>query len=319
MLKLIRSRSQTTDIRMTINTHILIVDDDNDVRNLIDGFIKVAGYKTSMASSAQEAIKLLKTNIIDIVIIDIIMPGMSGLELTDLIKKDYDADVIVMTGYSNDYSYEEAIDKGASDFICKPIRFEELLLRLKRVLKERQLTQERARMLKELQEMAITDHLTQLYNSRHFYNQLDIEIDRSRRYDRPLSLLFLDIDFFKQYNDIFGHLEGDNVLIGLGQVIKSCLRTMDTAYRYGGEEFTIILPETSCEEAAIVADRIRTSVEAECLSPEPEKLATVTISIGITEYFSDERISLFVQRADNAMYISKQKGRNRSTVLFREA
>ncbi len=303
---------------MTINTHILIVDDDDDVRNLIDSFVKVAGHKTSMASSAEEAIELLKTNIIDIVIIDIIMPGMSGLELTDLIKKDYDADVIVMTGYSNDYSYEEAVDKGASDFICKPIRFEELLLRLKRVLKERRSTKERTRMLKKLQEMAITDHLTELYNSRHFYNQLDLEIDRSRRYNRPLSLLFLDIDFFKQYNDIFGHLEGDKALVELGRVIKSCLRTMDTAYRYGGEEFTIILPETSCEEAAIVAERIRTSVKAECLSPEPEKLAIVTVSIGITEYFLDERISDFVQRADSAMYISKQKGRNRSTVLFKE-
>ena len=300
---------------MTMDTHILIVDDDAGIRDSMNDFIEMAGYKTSTASSAEEALELLKTNIINVVITDIMMPGMSGLELTDLIKKDYDADVIVMTGYSKDYSYEEAVDKGASDFICKPVRFEELLLRLKRVLKERQLTQERVRMLKRLEEMAITDHLTKLYNSRHFYNQLDIEADRSRRYKRPLSLLFLDIDFFKQYNDVFGHLEGDKALVGLGQIIKLCLRTMDTAYRYGGEEFTIILPETNCEEAAVVADRIRTAVEAENLSPEPEKVVTITISIGITEYSPDERISTFVQRADNAMYISKQKGRNRITRL----
>ncbi len=298
-----------------MDTHILIVDDDAGIRDSMNDFIEMAGYKTSTASSAEEALELLKTNIINVVITDIMMPGMSGLELTDLIKKDYDADVIVMTGYSKDYSYEEAVDKGASDFICKPVRFEELLLRLKRVLKERQLTQERVRMLKRLEEMAITDHLTKLYNSRHFYNQLDIEADRSRRYKRPLSLLFLDIDFFKQYNDVFGHLEGDKALVGLGQIIKLCLRTMDTAYRYGGEEFTIILPETNCEEAAVVADRIRTAVEAENLSPEPEKVVTITISIGITEYSPDERISTFVQRADNAMYISKQKGRNRITRL----
>lgn len=301
-----------------MDTHILIVDDDAGIRESMNDFLERAGYKTSTASSAEEALELLKTNIINVVITDIMMPGMSGLELTDLIKKDYNADVIVMTGYSKDYSYEEAVDKGASDFICKPIRFEELLLRLKRVLKERQLAQERVRMLKRLEEMAITDHLTKLYNSRHFYNQLDIEVDRSRRYKRPLSLLFLDIDFFKQYNDAFGHLEGDKVLAGLGQLIKLCLRTMDTAYRYGGEEFTIILPETNCEEAAVVADRIRTVVEAKDLSPEPEKVANITISIGITEYSPNERISTFVQRADNAMYISKQKGRNRISTLFKE-
>jgi two-component system, cell cycle response regulator len=224
--------------------------------------------------------------------------------------------VIVMTGYSGDYSYEEAISKGASDFVFKPVRFEELLLRLRRVLKERRLTQERIHMLDKLKRLSITDGLTQLYNSRYFYNQLKIEIDRTIRYQRPLSLLLLDIDNFKDYNDNFGHLEGDKVLVRMGQVIKTCLRKMDSAYRYGGEEFTVILPETEGDEAATVAERIRSAIQKELFNPEGQTgPVSITISIGVTE-FNREEIALFVQRADRAMYQSKQSGRNRVSCLF---
>ncbi|MBR9980463.1 MAG: diguanylate cyclase, partial [Desulfatitalea sp.] len=251
------------------------------------------------------------------VITDIMLPGMDGLELTDRIKNNHEVDVIVMTGYSGDYSYEEAISKGASDFVFKPVRFEELLLRLRRVLKERRLTQERIHMLEKLKRLSITDGLTQLYNSRYFYNQLKIEIDRTSRYQRPLSLLLLDIDNFKDYNDNYGHLEGDKVLVRLGQVIRSCLRKMDSAYRYGGEEFTVILPETEGDEAATVAERIRSAVQADRFYPKGEdNPLSITVSVGVTEFHRPEEIALFVQRADKAMYQSKQAGRNRVSCLF---
>ena len=133
-------------------------------------FVEAAGYKSFAASNANEAISILEKNTIHVVITDIMMSGMNGLELTDQIKKNYKADVIVMTGYSADYSYEEAVSKGASDFVFKPIRFEELLLRLKRVLNERKLSEERAEMMKKLNRLATTDGLTRLYNSRSFYN-----------------------------------------------------------------------------------------------------------------------------------------------------
>ncbi len=290
--------------------HILIVDDDSAIRESMQEFIEMVGYKASVASSAEEAIELLQTSIFHVVITDIMLPGIDGLELTDLVRNDYQADVIVMTGYSGDYSYEEAVSKGASDFVFKPVRFEELLLRLKRVLKERHLTKERFRMLERLQKLAITDGLTKLYNSRYFYNQLDLEVDRCNRYKHPLGLLLCDIDHFKEYNDTHGHLAGDKVLVVFGRIIKSCLRRMDSAYRYGGEEFTVILPETGVEEAVAVAERIRSSVEAEKFSPDPGKTVTITISIGVTEFSHNERISLFVERADKAMYLSKQSGRN---------
>ena len=298
------------------DTSILIVDDDPGIRNSLHEFIGMAGYKSFMATSAEEALEILKTNTIHVVITDIKLPGMNGLELTDLIKNIYDTDVIVITGYSGNYSYEEAINKGASDFVSKPVRFEELLLRLRRVLKEQQITKERVLMLKRLQDLAITDGLTGLYNSRYFYKQLDAEVDRSKRYHHPLTLLFMDIDRFKHYNDTYGHLEGDKVLARFGKVIKSCLRKMDTAYRYGGEEFTVILPETSKDEVMTVAKRIKDAIENEKFSPQSGKSISMTISIGVTQYCLGERISKFVQRSDKAMYLSKQRGRNQISTLF---
>ena len=223
-----------------------------------------------------------------------------------------------MTGYSDDYSYEEAINIGASDFVIKPVRLEELLLRLKRVLKERELTKERIRMMEKLQKLAVTDGLTKLYNSRSFYSQLETEVDRVNRYKHPLSLLLLDLDHFKDYNDNFGHLEGDKVLVRFSQIIKSCLRTNDSAYRYGGEEFTVILPETGGAEAKTVGQRIRSALEAERFSPQNGEEVTITISIGVTEYHPKEELSAFIKRADKAMYLSKQNGRNKVSALYAE-
>jgi diguanylate cyclase (GGDEF)-like protein len=301
-----------------MDEHILIVEDETAIRDSIHEFFKRQGYTVSSAASSEEALEILTSENIHIVITDIRLPGKNGLHLTHEIKQNHDIDVIVMTGYSENYSYEEAIHKGASDFVFKPFRFEELLLRLKRVLKERRLTKERNRILSKLENLAITDGLTKLYNLRHFYHLLEIEIDRCSRYGHPLALLLLDIDNFKIYNDSYGHLEGDKVLIRLGQIITSCLRTMDSAFRYGGEEFTIILPETTAEEAKNVAHRIKTAVEFEHFFPEPENVVRITISIGVTEYSNKEQLSAFIKRADQAMYLSKDKGRNTISFLFAE-
>ena len=284
--------------------HILIVDDDNAIRDSMQAFIEKSGFNSFTASSAEEALELLKTNSAEVVITDIILPGKDGLQLTDAIKQNYDI--------------EEAINKGASDFVFKPVRFEELLLRLKRVLRERRLSQERTRILGKLEKLAITDGLTKLFNLRHFYSQLEVEVDRSNRYGHLLSLLLLDIDHFKKYNDTFGHLEGDKVLIRLAKIIKSGLRTIDSAYRYGGEEFTVILPETGGAEAKTAAERIRKAVEIENFFPEPDKPYQITISIGVTEYFRPEELADFIQRADKAMYLSKLAGRNKVSSLFKE-
>jgi two-component system, cell cycle response regulator len=298
-----------------MNRQILIVEDDSAVRDSMAEFIRMSGYDCQVASCADEAIEILKITPFHVVITDIMMPGMNGLELTDLIKSDYDIDVIVMTGYSAQYSYEDAISKGASDFVFKPIRFQELMLRIKRVIKERELRQERNRMMADLQQLAITDNLTQLFNSRHFFGQLKMEIERSTRYSHSLALMLMDIDFFKLYNDTYGHLEGDKVLSSIGQMIKSCLRSMDTAYRYGGEEFTVILPYTDGKEAVTVADRIQSALKQIVFFPTAQNAVHVTLSIGVTEYHHGEKLTAFVGRADKAMYISKQNRRDKISSL----
>lgn len=299
---------------------ILIVDDQVDVCQVLCEYLNRSGFETEAALTGEEGLSRLQGGGFDLVITDIELSGsISGLDLTQAVKCEGQADVIVMTGYGGDYSYEEAIGRGASDFLVKPLRYEELLLRVKRVIRERELAQERTRMLEELQKLAVTDGLTALYNSRHFYQQLELEIDRSLRYRHPLSLLLIDIDRFKEYNDTFGHLEGDKVLVRFSQILKSCLRANDSAYRYGGEEFTVILPETGAEEARTVAQRIRATLEAEIFHPRSGTPVHKTISIGVTEYCPRESLEAFVRRADQAMYRSKEAGRNRVSVIVSPA
>ncbi|MCX5839079.1 MAG: diguanylate cyclase [Deltaproteobacteria bacterium] len=160
-------------------------------------------------------------------------------------------------------------------------------------------------------ELSIVDDLTQLYNSRHFHFQLKIEMDRSNRYEQPLTLLLLDLDNFKAFNDAYGHVEGDQVLIRLGQVVKRCLRQTDSAYRYGGEEFTILLPMATSEDGAVTAERIRTEFKKENFSPAPGRDVHVTVSIGLAQYKPEEDMKAFVNRVDHLMYQAKKNGKDR--------
>ncbi len=290
---------------------ILVVDDDEAVKESVEEYLTILKYNVKSAVNAQDALETLQTFHADIVITDIMMQGMDGLELTRKIKSKYDADVMVMTGYSAEYSYEEAVRAGASDFIFKPFKFEELDLRLTRVLREAEVKKERVKLLKKLEKLAITDGLTKLYNSRHFFSEIKTEIMRYNRYSRDLSLLILDIDFFKKYNDTWGHLEGDKVLMQIGKTIKSCMRSMDSAYRYGGEEFAILLPETGIEEACVVGTRIKETISAHVFEPEPGENQSINISIGATELVDGEDFTTFIKRADKALYVSKDTGRNK--------
>jgi diguanylate cyclase (GGDEF)-like protein/PAS domain S-box-containing protein len=160
-------------------------------------------------------------------------------------------------------------------------------------------------------ELSIIDDLTQLYNSRHFYQQLKMEIDRVARYGQPLTLLLLDLDDFKQFNDTYGHIEGDQVLMRFGQVVKRCLRQTDSAYRYGGEEFTILLPMTTSEDGAVTAERIRSELKKEIFSPVSGKDVYISVSIGLAQYKPQEDMKAFVHRVDQLMYQSKKNGKDR--------
>jgi diguanylate cyclase (GGDEF)-like protein/PAS domain S-box-containing protein len=163
---------------------------------------------------------------------------------------------------------------------------------------------------KRYRELSITDDLTSLYNSRHFYNQLQREIDRASRYRRPLALLLLDVDNFKGYNDTYGHLAGDEVLARLGEVIRKSIRRTDSAYRYGGEEFTVVLTETKGKDAVTVAERLRKKFAAENFLPASGSPLNMTISIGVTDYVGGEEITDLVKRADQNMYMAKHRGKD---------
>jgi diguanylate cyclase (GGDEF)-like protein/PAS domain S-box-containing protein len=159
------------------------------------------------------------------------------------------------------------------------------------------------------QQLSITDSLTGLYNLRHFYERLRTEVSRADRYKQPLSLLLLDIDDFKRYNDTYGHLEGDRVLEKLAEVALQCLRRSDSAYRYGGEEFVAILPHTSGRAGKVSAERIRQEFKKVVFAAGGENHG-VTVSIGIAEHARGEEITEFIRRADRNMYRAKEQGKD---------
>ena len=294
-----------------METKILIVEDDTDVSGLICDFLIRSGFIVVQTISAEEADEILKNEKINLVIADINLPGKNGIQFTKNIKMKYNIDVIIITGNSSEYFYEDVIKNGASDLIFKPIRLKELLFRIKRVLKRQILRDEREQILQELKRLSIIDPLTELYNSRHFYNQLEKEIKRTDRYLHPLSLIFIDIDKLKAVNDAYGHKIGDKILLQIAQKINTSLRSEDTAYRFAGDEFTVILPETDSAEAEVVANRIKLKIQNESLVINEKEIAGTTVSIGIAEYQRDEEIEHFVHRADLAMYNSKKRGRNK--------
>ncbi|MGD8391245.1 MAG: diguanylate cyclase, partial [Desulfobacterales bacterium] len=229
-------------------------------------------------------------------------------------KKKYNLGVIVMTAYSSEYSFEDVIKNGANDLIIKPFKFNELLLRIKKVIKELSLLDDHEKMINALKQLTIEDSLTGLYNSRHFYDQLDREIKRSVRYLHPISLIFIDVDNLKEINDNYGHMIGDKILRLIAKRIKACLRSNDSAYRFAGDEFTLILPETTAIEAKFVADRILSKFANESFVANKIEISKITLSIGIAEYQMNEGNQQFVHRADLTMYEAKQQGGDRVIV-----
>jgi diguanylate cyclase (GGDEF)-like protein len=287
-------------------TKILVVEDDCGASELYHTFLTRSGFKSKTAESAEEAEKILRDEKMNVILTDIKLPGIDGIQFTKKIRKIGNTDVIVMTGYSSEYSYEDAIKSGASDLIFKPVKLNELLLRINRVIRERSLLDQQEKMIKKLQRLTIEDPLTGLYNSRHLFDQLEEEIKRAVRYLHSISLMFIDVDNFKSINDTYGHMIGDKILSLSGKMIKSCLRANDTAYRFAGDEFTIMLPETNLSEARIVADRILAKFAHNSLTIDEKEITKFTLSIGLSEYQRNEGIEQFLHRADVTMYEAKK-------------
>ncbi len=294
-------------------SHILVIDDEEVIRNLLTDVLTDAGYKVMAVANAEEALEKVKEAPFEVVITDLMMPGMGGIEVLRKVKKvDSDISVIVMTGYATVETAVEAMREGAYDYLSKPFNTAEIEIVVGKAL-ERQVLIKEAREKEYYKELSITDGLTQIYNHRYFYELLGREIIRSKRYPQPVSLLMIDIDDFKIYNDAHGHLAGDGALRKVAAVLSGALRDVDIVTRYGGEEFGIILPETDKAGASVSARRLRKVIEETKFDKEEvmprERL---TISIGVATYPEDAKTrEELIQKADEALYEAKHLGKNR--------
>jgi diguanylate cyclase (GGDEF)-like protein len=273
----------------------LIIDDDVSVRKSLGLLINSIGIITDMATSGDEAIDKLNKNGYTIVLTDMKMPGIDGIDLIKTIYNKFDVSIIAMTGFYEGYSYVDVINAGANDFIKKPFDIEELEAKIRRIITERNLR-------KELNRLSITDSLTELYNQRHFYSQLEKEIIRAERQKQHLSLLLLDLNNFKEYNDKFGHLAGDEVLRTAGEIIRSCIREdVDSGYRYGGDEFASILIDADLDIAGEIGHRIKNAFIEN---------GKVTVSIGYSILSDGMSVKDLVAEADKDLYKEKNGKKN---------
>ena len=303
---------------------ILVVDDKEIIRTTITQVLEDDGYEVITAANGADALAQYKEEHFPIVITDIYMPKMTGIDLLAAIKKiDDKTQVIVMTSYASIDSAIATIRSSAYDYLTKPFEDIELIsnvvrraaekIRLERqsehlieMLKQKteQLEQSNA----QLKTLATRDSLTGLYNHRYFQESLTAELNRAKRYQHPFSLLFIDLDFFKTFNDTNGHLEGDKLLIALSNLFLENFRKTDIVCRYGGDEFAVILPEESNQSARTIAAKLHAQVaEHPFEGREAMPQGRVTISIGIATYPDNETdAESLLRHADQIMYEAKK-------------
>ena len=311
-----------------VTTRILVVDDEAPIRTLVSQVLVGEGYEVVEVASAEDALKVFRDNHFPLVISDIRMGRMSGLELLDEIKRlRPETLVVIMSAYVSIDSAIAALKAGAYDYLIKPFEDLELIVSVvRRAMENIALIKERNSLvvhlkksnkaLKELsrrfRDLAIRDGLTGLYNHCYLLDALAGEVARAVRYDRHLSVIFLDVDHFKQFNDQFGHQRGDMVLRQVSQILKDEIRKTDIAARYGGEEFVLVLPETSKQDAFVVAEKVRKAVQESIANDvADEGPTTVTISAGVASYMEDGTDATeLIAKADAAVYTAKNDGRN---------
>jgi diguanylate cyclase (GGDEF)-like protein len=294
--------------------HILLVDDDKVNLDLLKQFLENRGYKTSAVQSGQDAIDFLKENSCNLILLDIIMPGLDGFETCTKIKKmksSKEIPIIFLTANNDHDSIIKGFQSGGVDYVTKPFNSLELLYRIDTQLKLQDRTNALKDALEEVERLATTDHLTKIFNRLRFDILLKQQIEISQRYTSNLSILFIDIDHFKFINDTFGHDVGDKVLVEIVDAINSVLRTSDIFARWGGEEFAVLTPETDMAGARILANKIKKAVENHLF----EVVRKVTVSIGVSELKYTDDSNKFIKRADSALYNAKNGGRNRVEVL----
>ncbi len=301
---------------------ILVVDDVPVNVQLLVTYLTAEGYDVISAANGKEAVEQVRCEKPDLVLLDVMMPLLDGFGVCKILKSDNVTKftpVIMVTALNEIKDKVKGMDSGADDYLCKPFNKMELFARVRSLLRIKDLNDQLNEKVDELEEakellrqQAITDGLTGLYNYRHFKEQLLMELNRAQRHNINVSLIMLDIDYFKHYNDTNGHPAGDVILKELAELLKSNVRKIDLAARYGGEEFALVLMETNKESARFVAEKIRRLVEEHHFAyEEKQPNGKITISTGVATFPEDEKdFDGLVKVADERLYLAKQAGRN---------
>ena len=295
---------------------VLIVDDEKSNLVVLTHLLS-REYTIYTAKDGRDAINKAGTLLPDIILLDIIMPEMDGYEVLATLKNSEetrDIPVIFITGLDSGEDEEKGLALKAADYIIKPFRAATVKLR---VGNQVQIVNQ----LRTIKRLSMIDQMTDIPNRRNFDDRLNMEWLRAIREKTPISLLMIDVDKFKTYNDTYGHQQGD---VALQTVAKVCAQTIkrpgDFAARWGGEEFAVLLAVSDTKGALTIAEQIRTNVESAAISHPDGGVTKVTISIGVNTEFPDCNSSLdrFISRADSALYTAKEKGRNR-VCLYEDA
>jgi two-component system cell cycle response regulator len=299
--------------------NILVVDDSRTQLEWLVQVLEREGYSVGSAMDGKEAIRKVRSEPPDLVLLDMILPDMDGLEVLRIVKArpdDQFIPVIILSVKSDLDSKVTGLRIGADDFLAKPFAEAEILARCAAMLRIKTLQDQLRRTQLLLKEQAITDELTSLKNRRAFDERLQEEFRRAQRYSDPVSLIMIDLDHFKLVNDRYGHPFGDVVLRGAAEQIRASTRDPDICARYGGEEFAVILPKTHLSGALSVAERIWKMLGAKDYLPpsggSPPGPIHVTASLGIAFYPSKDISTpeLLLRFADEALYQAKKAGRN---------
>ena len=296
----------------TRKNQILMVDDSPvNIRMLIDAL--QSDYELSVATNGPDALEIAGSHTPpDLILLDIMMPGMDGYEVCRLFKENEatrDIPIIFVTGKNDDRDETKGLELGAVDYITKPFSIPIVKARIRTHL---ELKNKRDL----LQRLSMTDGLTRIANRRRFDDFLTYEWKRGRRTQIWLSLIMIDIDFFKAFNDHYGHLQGDECLKMVAETLSGLsMRFTDCVARYGGEEFAVILTETPHEGAASLAEKMRTAVETRHIPHAGSPVSDwVTVSVGAASVIPSNDVSplSLIQCADKMLYAAKVEGRNRT-------